>query len=333
MELFWDKSACSQASERLDDVASSLRKLLRPPGCTAKILHLQDGNQLGLFHYEMTMRWNVYHGGNTIQAHQGLHLWLDELEQFVKTTPNTQQIVPLLSISYQLHGSLFRDEMNYSEAHKAYQRAYLAADECNNPELKSASLARRGVAYIQQKQPIDAVQYLEYALTQIEKRDFPYLLAYIHQALSEAHAMLQQQKEAQRNISLAEQALTRKGCIAEMSNCSSNTTSVTAQKGVNAVLLKDYHQALTFLDTGLAKYDPMLRRGRARLIAQKAEAYYGLELIEESIKTAIEALILAQTIGSQKTMNRVRDLHSLLEQSRYRKEKDVVQLGTMLATL
>ncbi len=89
----------------------------------------------------------------------------------------------------------------------------------------------------------------------------------------------------------------------------------------------------SLLDAGLATYDPMLRRGRARLIAQKAEAYYGLELIKESIKTAIEALILAQAIGSQKTINRVKDLHSLLELSRYRKEKDVVQLGTMLATL
>lgn len=70
-----------------------------------------------------------------------------------------------------------------------------------------------------------------------------------------------------------------------MSNCSSNTTSVTAQKGVNAVLLKDYNQALTLLDAGLAKYDPTLRRGRARLIAQQAEAYYGLGLIDKSTKT------------------------------------------------
>jgi hypothetical protein len=56
--------------------------------------------------------------------------------------------------------------------------------------------------------------------------------------------------ESQRHIDLAEQALMQKDGMTEMSNCSSNTTSVTSQKGVNAVLLKDYHQALTLLDTG-----------------------------------------------------------------------------------
>jgi hypothetical protein len=83
----------------------------------------------------------------------------------------------------------------------------------------------------------------------------------------------------------------------------------------------------------LATYDPVLQRGRARLIAQKAEAFYGLGSVDESTKTAIEALTIAQTIGSQKTMNRVKDLHSILEQSRYRKENGVVQLRTMLTTL
>ena len=125
----------------------------------------------------------------------------------------------------------------------------------------------------------------------------------------------------------------RKGCIAEISNCSSNTTSVTAQKGVNAVLLKDYNEALTLLDMGLAKYAPTLRRGRARLIAQKAEAYYELGLIGESTEEAVNALTIAKTIGSQKTINRVKVLHSLLEQSRYRKDTGVVQLGTMLTTV
>jgi DNA-binding SARP family transcriptional activator len=39
MELFWSKSALSRAGERLDDVASGLRTLLRPPQSHAKLLH------------------------------------------------------------------------------------------------------------------------------------------------------------------------------------------------------------------------------------------------------------------------------------------------------
>ncbi len=43
MEQFWPESARSRADERLDDVASGLRGLLRPPGSTAKILHFVYG--------------------------------------------------------------------------------------------------------------------------------------------------------------------------------------------------------------------------------------------------------------------------------------------------
>jgi DNA-binding SARP family transcriptional activator len=43
MEQFWPESARSRADERLDDVASGLRGLLRPPRSTAKILHFVYG--------------------------------------------------------------------------------------------------------------------------------------------------------------------------------------------------------------------------------------------------------------------------------------------------
>ena len=43
MEQFWPESARSRADERLDDVASGLRGLLRPSGSTAKILHFVYG--------------------------------------------------------------------------------------------------------------------------------------------------------------------------------------------------------------------------------------------------------------------------------------------------
>ena len=291
---------------------------------------LGSGDRLGLFQQEMTMRWNVYHGGNTIQSGNGLHLWLGELEQFVKEVPQNEQISNLLNMSYQLHGSIFRDEMNYSEAHSAYKRAYFIADEFDNPELKSASLARRGVTFIQQMKPIDAIQYLEGALIFIKGYDLPCLECYIYQALSEAYAMAQQSQKSWSNVVLAEKALQRKNEVLGISKVSSNTTSVTSQKGVNAVLLKDYKQALTLLDAGLAKYDPNLRRGRARLIAQKAEACYGLGSIDESTKVAMEALTIAQTIGSQKTIDRIRSLYLLLVQSQYKNETGVIQLGRVI---
>ncbi|HYU74503.1 MAG TPA: tyrosine/phenylalanine carboxypeptidase domain-containing protein [Ktedonobacteraceae bacterium] len=44
MEQFWPESSRSKAEERLDDVASGLRSLLRPPGSQAKILHFVYGS-------------------------------------------------------------------------------------------------------------------------------------------------------------------------------------------------------------------------------------------------------------------------------------------------
>ena len=44
MEQFWPESARSKAEERLDDVASGLRTILRPPGSSAKILHFVYGS-------------------------------------------------------------------------------------------------------------------------------------------------------------------------------------------------------------------------------------------------------------------------------------------------
>ncbi len=83
-------------------------------------------------------------------------------------------------------------------------------------------------------------------------------------------------------------------------------SSIAAQKGVNAVLLHDYRRALALIDKSLTKYDPTFIRGRSRLLAQKAEAYYGLGFIDESAITAEEALTFAQSVGSNKTVARVR---------------------------
>ena len=95
--------------------------------------------------------------------------------------------------------------------------------------------------------------------------------------------------------------------------------------------MKEYSDAIVLLDNGLAQYDQTLLRGRARLIAQKSEAYYGLGMIDESAITGKEALTIAQLIGSHKTIARVSHVYTQLAQSPYRKEDSVVQLQTLLA--
>jgi tetratricopeptide (TPR) repeat protein len=178
---------------------------------------------------------------------------------------------------------------------------------------------------------MDAIQYLEGALAPIQDTECSSLKGYIYQALSEAYAMAQQADNSQSNITLAEEVLASRNKVVESSNCNLNTTSVTAQKGVNLVLLKNYNSAVDLLEKGLETYNPSLLRGRARLNAQKAEAYFGLGLIDESTTASVEAYEIANSIGSQKTISRIKNLYTLLEGSSYRKEKSVAQLGVMLA--
>jgi transcriptional regulator with XRE-family HTH domain len=299
---------------------------------TSTLHSILNGDRLAVYEQEIAKRWTIYHQGKTLQALDGLGLWIKEVENIAKELTGLQRTnaYSLVSLSYQLQGSLHRDRMDYNQAHNAYKKAFIAADEFDNPELKSSSLARRGVTFIQQHQPIYAIQYLESALLSLDPQDHPYLRGYIYQALSEAHAMAHHASESWEHTDLATEALTYKSNAIESSNCSSNTTSVTAQKGVNAVLLKDYKQALSLLNTGINQYSPRLQRGRARLIAQKAEAYFGLGQIDGCIEAAKMAYNIARSIGSEKTISRVKNLNLSLQKLPYRKEQCVVQLGMML---
>jgi tetratricopeptide (TPR) repeat protein len=137
---------------------------------------------MALLETEVAARWNVYHTGKTIQAYEGFPLWVAEIERFAKSSnahAQNMRASSLVSRSYQLQGSIFRDTMDYQKAHTSYKKAFLAADEFDNTELKSSSLARRGVTFLQQHKPIDAIQYLESALLPLDDLDLPYLKGYI----------------------------------------------------------------------------------------------------------------------------------------------------------
>jgi len=85
------------------------------------------------------------------------------------------------------------------------------------------------------------------------------------------------------------------------------------------------------IDKSLASYNPTFVRGRARLLSQKAESFYGRGHIEESVNTAEEALTLARSVGSNKTIARINTLHTTLAQSTWRKERSIARLGALLS--
>src|SRR5690606_12722727 len=106
-----------------------------------------------------------------------------------------------------------------------------------------------------------------------------------------------------------------------------NQASLTAQKGVNAMYLGKYKQAIELIDKSLINYDPTLVRGRARLLAQKAEAYFKLGIIDACVLNLKEAYTLARSSGSSKVINKVKALYNNLTQSKWRKDWYVAEIN------
>jgi len=288
---------------------------------------------MAFFEDEMAARWELYFTGETRRAARGLDIWITEMIQFTKSTQGTawyDRSLALLTMSYQLQSCILRDLMDYTNAYTASRRAYRIAQELDDAELMASALARTGITFVQQENPHEAIRYLKGALKTIHYQGLPVLKGYILQALSEAYAKAQQPQECWQSIGQVEHVLAQHQQHQERSNTRFNAASFTAQKGINALLLHDYQRALALMDKSLLTYDPTLIRGRARLLAQKAEAYYGLGEVDASVMIAEEALLLAHSVGASKTHVRVQQLHATLLQSPWRKERSTAHLGALL---
>ncbi len=286
-----------------------------------------------LFETSMSTYWELYHTGGAIRIVSGLDSWVKEIASLVcnaQGTPWHKRTLTLLTMSHQLQSCVLRDMMRYPQAHAAYQKAFHVAQELDDPEFIASALAREGVTLIQEEKPKQALIYLDGALNTIEGSTLPRLRGHILQALSEANAKVQRSQECWYNIGEAENIPEQQA--EERSLTRFTKASLTAQKGIDALLLGDYQQAITLIDQSFATYDPALVRGRARAIAQKAEAYYGLGAIDDCITYAKEALVLARSAGSSKTLHRIQKLHTVLVQSPQRKEQSITELTEMLTT-
>jgi transcriptional regulator with XRE-family HTH domain len=296
--------------------------------------HGFNKDRLVLIENELLTRWDIYRTGGSRFAYHGLDMFVSAIEIFVQVAqenPWFHRTLTTLSMAYQLMGSISTDLMAYGQAHAFYKKAFKVAEQIQNRELMSAALARRGVTYIQQRRSKTALSFLENAITLANGLPVLRLQCYTYKALSEAHAMVHEADASLRSIDLAEQIFEQHVEVLEHTHCQVNRISILAQKGVNAVLLGCYQDAIAMIDQSLVTYDHAFIRGRARLIAQKAEAYFGLKQIEASLGLAEEAYHLAEAAGSRKTFERLQQLYTWLIRSRWRKETGVVRLGALLS--
>lgn len=292
-----------------------------------------NNDRITFFEEEMATHWDMYHTGGTIRVARGLDMWINEITKLVQSSKTSlwqPRTLTLLTMSHQLQACVLRDRMNYNQAHMASKKAITIARELGDQELIASALVREGMTYLHQDRVEEAIKYLNGALQISAHIGVPHLRGYALQALSEAYAKAQKPQETWQCIAMAERMLERQNSKIEHSEARYNFASLTAQQGINAVLLHDYEHALSLIDRSMTNYDPTRIRGKARLIAQKADAYSGLGYIEESTITAEEALTLAHSVGSSKTVARIKDLHTTLIQSQWKREPSVARLGALL---
>jgi tetratricopeptide (TPR) repeat protein len=279
----------------------------------------------------MVTQWNSYYTGGAERVIHGLGVFLKELEKLTQASMGSIwhiRALRLLALGYQLQNCVLRDRLNFTQASVAYQKAFNIAQEIEDNELTASALARQGVALVQQTKSKQAALYLNNALEIVETQSLPRLKGYILQALSEANAQNHLEYESKLCLSQAEEIILP--LEQEQSFIRFNPASTVAQKGVDAVFLGEYRNAIEFLDQSIKSYHPTGISGRARLVAMKAEAYFQLDELEASVASAKEALFLAQSAGSSKVIDRIKRLHMELQQSIWKDENSIAQLGALL---
>ena len=313
--------------------ASQLDLTGEPPWSKKSRLHVNN-DTMGFFENELAMRWEVHKVSGPRLAAQGMDMWMTQIKSFTEEaqgTPWHRRALAVLSLSYQLEGSILRDTMVYNQAHEAFQNAFRVAGELENPELIAAALLREGTVYIHQEQPLEAIKFCNGALEHIKDLGFLNLRGNILQARAEAYALAQKPQDCWRSIGLAEHILGQENQREEKSYIRFHAAYTTSSKGVYALLLHDYGRAIPLLDKGLMTYDPTSIPSHARFWSRKAEACYGARKIDESIEAAQKAFDLAHSVGATHVIERVQKLHTTLDQSRWRNEKGMRSLAASLA--
>ena len=291
-----------------------------------------DEDLVAFFESMMLTQWNSYYTGGTESVIRGLTVYLKELEKLTQMARGTiwhHRVLRLLTLGYQLQNCVLRDRRHYSQASIAYQKAFDIGQELEDDELIASALARQGVALVQQSKAKQAILYLDNALNIIEERSLPKLEGYILQALSEAHAQDRRASESWSHLDRAQAIIVEP--TQELSFIRFHPASTLAQRGVDAVFLGEYKDAIELIDQSLQIYGPTGVSGRARLIAMKAEAQYQMGMLDACIVSAKEGLSLAQAVGLHKIVARILNLHTELHQSRWKEEAGVTQLGLMLS--
>jgi tetratricopeptide (TPR) repeat protein/transcriptional regulator with XRE-family HTH domain len=289
---------------------------------------------MNFFENQLDVQWKLYKSAGPGVAAQTLPTWMEQAQTFqqhAQGTPWSMRAGIVLSMSYQLQGSIKRELKDITGATKAYDKALTLARESGSVENQAATILRQGLTLYYQKNTNEkAIDYYHQALKLIKDKPMPRLRGSILQSLAESHARLQQSTECWRAIDLAGHIIGREEDTRETNYVQFNKSTIDGYKGSYALYLGDYERSVMLLDKAIS--NPHFSSMRRRFMVRKAKALYHMGEIEQSTMIAEEALLLTRASGNTSILD---DIHALYQEiaahPQYKHETSVKNLEKTLA--
>ncbi len=281
---------------------------------------------------DIQLRWHTYYSSSNQVTEEGLLEQIELLEQLADNgKENEKGMARLLSQSYQLAGTLARDNFKYSRAKKYFRDALHFAKDAQSPDLVSTSLARHALVLLRQERTDDALHLYSEAIDRA-KHARPVVQSYIHSGLAEALARKGLRDTCYRTLDLAESLMRTGNALAEDNVTFVYTTlqSLQDKRGECYVLSGQPRKGIEYLQTAEKFLDRSFSREQCRLLLQQAEAFLAAGEPDICVSYAIEGLQLARTLGSAGNINWASEIHDKLLASPWKNEPVIGKLGAAI---
>lgn len=280
-------------------------------------------------------RWHLYYTSSNSITEEGLLSQIEILEQLADDgSADEQRIYRILAQSYQLTGSLARDDFHYSSAKKYFREAQRLAREANSSDLEATAVARHSLVLLRQERYADALKMYQDAV-ELTSHVEPHVKAYVFSGLAEALARNGNASDCYRSLDQARKLLEHSRIIAfeeDLAYIRLTPQSLEDTRGECYVLLGEPNKGLDYLRTAIQQLDPTLSRRRCRLLMQLAEAHLAAGRPDQCVRYALKGLQLAQALGSIGNINWASEIHAKLLASKWKGEPVVGELAAAIVS-
>jgi transcriptional regulator with XRE-family HTH domain len=281
---------------------------------------------------DIQSRWQTYYSSSNQITEEGLLEQIEILEQLADNgKEDAKTIARLLSQSYQLAGTLARDDFKYSRAKNYFRDALYFAKDAQSPDLISTSLARHALVLLRQERIDDALLMYSEAVD-LAKNAQLIVRGYINAGLAEVLARKGLRDECYSTLDLAESLMKIKDLSPEDDLAFVRLTAQSLQdkRGECYVLSGQPRKGIEYLQKAERCLDRNLSRVYCRLLLQKAEAFLAAGEPDTCIALAIDGLQLARMLGSAGNRNWASEIHEKLLASPWKNEPVIGKLGAAI---